>query len=54
MDARSATTRRAGTDCDECCDSCTRTLAPGKGIHYCAGPKAEADPFRDDLVEFLA
>ena len=39
-------------DCDECCDGCTRTEDPTKGIHYCAGPK-EADPLQDDLVEFL-
>jgi hypothetical protein len=27
-------------DCDECCDACSRTLAPKKGIHYCADRKA--------------
>lgn len=41
-------------DCDECCDGCTRTNLPSKGIHYCADQKAHApDPLRDDLVEFL-
>ena len=39
-------------DCDECCDGCTRTFAPSKGVHYCAGSKA-ADARHDDLVEFL-
>ena len=39
-------------NCDECCDGCTITNDPNKGITYCAGSKV-ADPLRDDLVAFL-